>query len=118
MIVSRGGFGDIWKGKLHTGGKVAIKTWRTNTLEQCNYKTLKVCPQVSLFTQLNSDRDQRAARELHLWSRMDHANVHQLQGVIMFRDQYLGMVSEWMENGNLLEYLRKQPSADRYQLVS
>ncbi|CAE6514670.1 unnamed protein product [Rhizoctonia solani] len=26
------------------------------------------------------------------------------------------MVSEWMENGNLHEYLRKQPSADRYQL--
>ncbi|EUC58993.1 tyrosine kinase catalytic domain protein [Rhizoctonia solani AG-3 Rhs1AP] len=26
------------------------------------------------------------------------------------------MVSEWMDNGNLHEYLRKFPSADRYQL--
>ncbi|CAE6472949.1 unnamed protein product, partial [Rhizoctonia solani] len=26
------------------------------------------------------------------------------------------MVSEWMDNGNLHEYLRKQPEADRYQL--
>ncbi|CAE6411214.1 unnamed protein product [Rhizoctonia solani] len=34
----------------------------------------------------------------------------------MFKDQYLGMVSEWMENGNLHEYLRKHPSADCYQL--
>ncbi|CUA70735.1 hypothetical protein RSOLAG22IIIB_09063 [Rhizoctonia solani] len=99
LIVSGGGFGDIWKGKLHSGGKVAIKTWRTNTLEQCDYKTVK-----------------RAARELFLWSQMKHLNVHQLQGVIMFRDHCLGMVSEWMENGNLHEYLRKQPSADRYQL--
>ncbi|CAE6405366.1 unnamed protein product [Rhizoctonia solani] len=99
MIASGGGFGDIWKGKLHDGGKVAIKAWRTSTLEQCDYKTLK-----------------RAARELFYWSRMEHPNVHRLQGVIMFRDQYLGMVSEWMENGNLHEYLRKQPSADRYQL--
>ncbi|KAL5641746.1 hypothetical protein ACGC1H_002010 [Rhizoctonia solani] len=99
MIVSGGGFGDIWMGKLHDGGKVAIKAWRTNTLEQCGYKTLK-----------------RAARELFLWSRMDHPNIHRLQGVIMFRDQYLGMVSEWMDNGNLHEYLRKFPEADRYQL--
>ncbi|CUA68980.1 POC1 centriolar protein homolog A [Rhizoctonia solani] len=99
MIVSGGGFGDIWKGQLHSGGKVAIKVWRTNTLEQCEYKTVK-----------------RAARELFLWSRMDHPNVHRLLGVIMFRGQYLGMVSEWMSNGNLHEYLRKQPSTDRYQL--
>ncbi|EUC61975.1 eukaryotic translation initiation factor eIF2A [Rhizoctonia solani AG-3 Rhs1AP] len=100
MIVSGGGFGDIWMGRLHSGGKVAIKAWRTNTLERCGYKTLK-----------------RAARELFYWSQMEHPNVHRLQGVIMFRDQYLGMVSEWMDNGNLHEYLRKQPSADRYQLV-
>ncbi|CAE6415023.1 unnamed protein product [Rhizoctonia solani] len=99
MIASGGGFGDIWKGQLHDGGKVAIKAWRTNALEQCDYKTLK-----------------RAARELYFWSRMEHPNIHRLQGVIMFRNQYLGMVSEWMENGNLHEYLRKQPSADRYQL--
>ncbi|CUA68332.1 Vegetative incompatibility protein HET-E-1 [Podospora anserina] [Rhizoctonia solani] len=99
MIVSGGGFGDIWKGQLRHGGQVAIKAWRTNTLEQCEYKTVK-----------------RAARELFLWSRMEHPNVHRLLGVIMFRGQYLGMVSEWMPNGNLHEYLRKQPSADRYQL--
>ncbi|KAL5641749.1 hypothetical protein ACGC1H_002011 [Rhizoctonia solani] len=99
MIVSGGGFGDIWMGKLHNGGKVAIKAWRTNTLGKCSYKTLK-----------------RAARELFFWSRMEHSNIHRLQGVIMFRDQYLGMVSEWMENGNLHEYLRKFPDADRYQL--
>ncbi|CAE6457339.1 unnamed protein product, partial [Rhizoctonia solani] len=99
MIVSGGGFGDIRMGRLHTGGKVAIKTWRTNTLEGCGYKTLK-----------------RAGRELFLWSKMEHPNVHRLQGVIMFRDQYLGMVSEWMDNGNLHEYLRKQPSADRFEL--
>ncbi|KAL5641709.1 hypothetical protein ACGC1H_001996 [Rhizoctonia solani] len=99
MIVSGGGFGDIWMGRLHDEGKVAIKAWRTNTLGPCDYKTLK-----------------RAARELFCWSRMEHPNVHRLQGVIMFRDQYLGMVSDWMENGNLHEYLRTHPSADRYEL--
>ncbi|CUA78494.1 Tyrosine-protein kinase FRK [Rhizoctonia solani] len=99
MIVSGGGFGDIWKGQLHNGGMVAIKAWRTNALGNCDYKTLK-----------------RAARELYLWSRMDHPNIHRLRGVIMFRDQYLGMVSDWMDNGNLHEYLRKYPDIGRFEL--
>ncbi|CUA70836.1 Lissencephaly-1 homolog [Drosophila willistoni] [Rhizoctonia solani] len=99
MIVSGGGFGDIWKGQLYNGGKVAIKAWRTNALGNCDYKTLK-----------------RAARELYCWSRMDHPNIHRLQGVIMLRDQYLGMVSEWMENGNLHEYLRRYPDVGRFEL--
>ncbi|CAE6493239.1 unnamed protein product [Rhizoctonia solani] len=101
MIVSGGGFGDIWKGQLHSGTKVAIKAWRTNAIDGRSYKTIK-----------------RAARELFCWSRMNHPNVHQLMGVIMFKDQYLGMVSEWMDNGNLHEYLRKHPSADCYQLCT
>ncbi|CUA70837.1 Tyrosine-protein kinase FRK [Rhizoctonia solani] len=99
MIVSGGGFGDIWQGQLHNGGVVAIKAWRAIARDQCDYKTLK-----------------RAARELYCWSQMDHPNIHRLQGVIMFRGQYLGMVSEWMDNGNLPEYLIKFLSVDRYQL--
>ncbi|EUC60589.1 tyrosine kinase catalytic domain protein [Rhizoctonia solani AG-3 Rhs1AP] len=47
---------------------------------------------------------------------MKHRNIHQLMGVILFKDQYLGMVSEWMENGNLREYLQTHPDANRYQL--
>ncbi|KDN33180.1 hypothetical protein RSAG8_13730, partial [Rhizoctonia solani AG-8 WAC10335] len=99
MIVSGGGFGDIWMGLLHNGSKIAIKAWRTNALEQCDHKTLK-----------------RAGRELLCWSRMKHRNIHQLMGVIIFKDNYLGMVSEWMENGDLHKYLLKNPGADRYQL--
>ncbi|CAE7220032.1 unnamed protein product [Rhizoctonia solani] len=101
-IVSGGGFGDIWAGRTHDGTRVAIKAWRTDALEQTRYKTLKACP--------------RAARELYYWSRMEHNNIHRLMGVIIFRDGYLGMVSEWMENGDLHKYLRHHPNADRYQL--
>ncbi|CAE6432559.1 unnamed protein product, partial [Rhizoctonia solani] len=99
MIMSGGGFGDIRMGQLYDGTKVAIKAWRTEALEELRYKTLK-----------------RAARELFYWSRLRHKNIHQLMGVIVFRDKYLGMVSEWMENGDLRKYIRKQPNADRYQL--
>ncbi|CAE6493624.1 unnamed protein product [Rhizoctonia solani] len=99
MIMSGGGFGDIWKGQLYSGTKVAIKAWRTSAIDGCSYKTIK-----------------HAARELYYWSGMDHPNIHQLIGIVLFKDQYLGMVSEWMDNGNLHEYLRKHSDADRYRL--
>ena len=54
MIVSGGGFGDIWMGKLRNGRKVAIKAWRTNSLKECDSKAVKVRLEVDLFTQLNS----------------------------------------------------------------
>ncbi|CAE6449368.1 unnamed protein product [Rhizoctonia solani] len=99
MIVNGGGFGDIWLGKLKNGTQVAVKTWRACLIEQCDYKVLK-----------------RATREIHFWSRLRHENIHQLMGIIMFKGQCLGMVSQWMENGNLNGYMRKNPHVDRYQL--
>ncbi|KAG8756651.1 hypothetical protein FRC11_005153, partial [Ceratobasidium sp. 423] len=101
VLVSGGGFGDIWKGKLNDGTKVAIKAWRASLIEQADYKSLK-----------------RASREIYYWSKMKHDNVHQLMGVILFKGQALGMVSEWMDDGNLHEYMRKQPQLDRYQMCT
>ncbi|KAF8602996.1 kinase-like protein, partial [Ceratobasidium sp. AG-I] len=46
-----------------------------------------------------------------------HPNVHELMGVIMFQGR-LGMVSMWMENGNLHDYIRKKPGVNRYQLAT
>ncbi|CAE6443930.1 unnamed protein product, partial [Rhizoctonia solani] len=97
--VNGGGFGDIWKGSLRKGPKVAIKVWRGAEMQQYDYKTLK-----------------RAIREIYLWSKMKHNNVHQLMGVLMFKGQYIGMVSEWMNHGNLHEYMYAKPDFDRLQM--
>ncbi|CAE6532542.1 unnamed protein product [Rhizoctonia solani] len=99
LPVAGGGFGDIWRGELHDGTIVAIKAWRESLIEQCNYTILK-----------------RATREIYNWSKMKHNNIHQLMGVVIFKERSLGMVSEWMGNGNLHEYMRKNPNADRYHL--
>ncbi|CAE6459522.1 unnamed protein product [Rhizoctonia solani] len=101
VMVGGGGFGDIWASRLKSGAKVAVKVWRGYSIDQCDEKTLK-----------------RATREVYYWSRMNHQHVHRLLGVIIFRDQHLGMVSEWMENGNLREYMRKAPSFDRYEMCT
>ncbi|CEL54360.1 Vegetative incompatibility protein HET-E-1 OS=Podospora anserina GN=HET-E1 PE=4 SV=1 [Rhizoctonia solani AG-1 IB] len=99
IMVAGGGFGDIWTSRLHNGVKVAVKVWRRSSIEHCDDKNLM-----------------RATREVYNWSRMKHQHVHRLLGVIIFKDQHLGMVSEWMENGNLREHMRNAQNFDRYQM--
>ncbi|KAJ1302638.1 hypothetical protein OPQ81_002955 [Rhizoctonia solani] len=98
--VAEGGFGDIWTGRLHNDGtKLAIKVLRlTLSTGDVAKKELK-----------------RTAREIYNWSKLDHENVHKLMGVVMFRER-LGMVSEWMEHGNLRQYLSRNNGVDRHAL--
>lgn len=51
-----------------------------------------------------------------MWSKAKHPNVHELMGLMMFQG-HLGMVSLWMKNGNVHEYIEGHPDANRYQLV-
>ncbi|KAF8605103.1 kinase-like protein [Ceratobasidium sp. AG-I] len=67
----------------------------------------------SVFT--HSRVVQRGAREVYYWSKAKHVNVLKLEGIVMFQGR-LGMVSAWMENGNLQDYIRKNLLVDRWQL--
>ncbi|KAG8700534.1 hypothetical protein FRC08_004648, partial [Ceratobasidium sp. 394] len=101
IAVAGGAFGDIYRGGLLDGTDVAIKALRHHVLANDTApKALK-----------------RAMRELYIWSKAKHDNVQPLLGVILFQG-CLGMVSPWMENGNLEEYIRKNPAADRHQLCT
>lgn len=51
-----------------------------------------------------------------MWSALHHPNVLPLLGATMIGAQ-LAMVSEWMENGNINEFLGANPDADRLRLV-
>ncbi|KAF8602302.1 kinase-like protein [Ceratobasidium sp. AG-I] len=93
-----GSFGDIWQGRLLNGDKVAIKCLRFHVITEDSGKSLK-----------------RAAREMYSWSKANHGNVQTLIGIVMFQER-LGMVSLWMEHGNLREYIQKNTGVDRYDL--
>ena len=56
------------------------------------------------------------AREIYIWSKTRHENVQELLGIVTFEGQ-IGMVSDWMPNGNLQQYIQKNPSVERYPLV-
>ncbi|KAG9082428.1 hypothetical protein FS749_006848 [Ceratobasidium sp. UAMH 11750] len=98
--ISGGGFGDIYKGVLNGGRGVAIKCARLY-LRQDDEKGHKVL--------------KHAARELYIWSRLKHDNVLPLLGLAQYRDQ-MAMISPWMDNGTLLEYIERNPTVDRCQL--
>ena len=51
------------------------------------------------------------------WHTLDHPNVLPLLGVAMSDNQF-AMVSEWMVNGNINEYVKAQRDVNRFELVS
>jgi len=50
------------------------------------------------------------------WKSLRHPNVLPLLGVTM-RDKHFAMVSEWMVNGNINEFVKGHRDANRFDLV-
>ena len=48
---------------------------------------------------------QKVVNELHIWSKARHAFVLPLLGFYVDDSQLVHLVSEWMENGTLLDYM-------------
>jgi len=51
-----------------------------------------------------------------MWNALRHPNVLPLLGAVM-TDTRFAMVSEWMINGNINEFVKVCPDADRLELV-
>ena len=60
---------------------------------------------------------QAFCKEVALWKRISHPNITPFLGVSETPGP-LYMVSEWMPNGNVRQYIAKNPEASRLQLVS
>ncbi|KAJ7367154.1 hypothetical protein DFH08DRAFT_836665 [Mycena albidolilacea] len=85
-----GSFGDVYKGSVD-GHSVSIKSMR-----------------------LFEETDVKAAlkefgREALLWRQLSHPNILPFFG-LYYLDSRLCLVSPWMENGDLVQFLKKAPS--------
>ncbi|CAE6444949.1 unnamed protein product [Rhizoctonia solani] len=98
--VSSGGFGDVYCATLRNGDRVGLKCIRTVVCSTSDGKFLK-----------------HAAHELYVWSKCNHFNILELFGVMVFRDR-IAMVSPWVENGHLRQFLSRDPQVDRCTLCA
>ena len=62
------------------------------------------------------DRLQDFYREVVTWKRLSHPNILELIGV-MADEKKCSMVSPWMENGSIVEFLRGNSQANPLKLV-
>jgi hypothetical protein len=62
---------------------------------------------------------QAFAREAVLWGQLSHVNVLPFCGICQLGDprNRIGLVSPWMNYGNINEFLMKVPDVDRRLLV-
>ena len=61
--------------------------------------------------------EQKFLKEVHVWSKMDHANILPLLGIITEIDWTVSIISPWMKNGNAHNYV-KNKAVDPRPLVS
>ncbi|KAJ7584962.1 kinase-like domain-containing protein [Mycena floridula] len=96
-----GGFADVYKGKLN-GEVVCLKALRFFVERpEMARKLLNDC-----------------CREALVWNQLDHPNVLPFLGVNvdLFAPSFC-LVSPWMSNGNLMQYLQRNPDFERRNAI-
>ncbi|KAF9784386.1 kinase-like domain-containing protein [Thelephora terrestris] len=93
----QGGYADVWKGQ-YQDCHVAVKVLRVCASNNFEKITRRFC------------------KEAVAWKSLRHPNVLPLLGVMM-RDRCFVMVSEWMNNGNIKEFIRDNRDVNRFELL-
>jgi len=96
------------------GLKVAIKIPRASPVN--SERNIKVLPTFSLFNDTLTF-EQEFLQEVHVWSKLDHANILPLLGITTKFNLTVSIVSPWMKNGNARDYVRDE-AIDPRPLVS
>lgn len=98
--VAEGNYAEIWRG-YYFSEEVAVKVNR-------------VCIPSAAIRQRRS-----IWQEMLIWRQLCHPNILPLMGLYIPNDSpsRLCLVSPWMENGNVHQYLTKYPCANRTELL-
>ena len=112
-----GHFGEIYKGRSRNQA-ICLKVIKVNRKTQ-----IKHLLTVSLFGAFNNGKcltSQAFSKEALLWGHLSHTNILPFYGIYHLEDRHerISFVSPWMENGNVTEYLKRHPLANRLLLVS
>lgn len=104
----------MWKGK-HCGQDVAVKVMRTYSTS--NLQKIIGASSYCYISHSNTDMLlQKFCKEVIIWKTLQHENILPLIGVTM-SESHFAMVSDWMVNGNICEFVEAHPDENRIQLV-
>ena len=114
-IRCRGGSAYV-RGGEYKGSPVAIKCLEVN--REGSDRIFKV-PSIDLARCRCSTSTQRLCREIIGWKHLSHPNILPLLGVFASIGPHrFSILTEWMPNGNVRNYAKSHPEANRMRLVS
>ncbi|KAF7318578.1 hypothetical protein HMN09_00368200 [Mycena chlorophos] len=98
--VTAGAFGDVWKGEIHN--------------EVVAVKVMRVYLDHDVEALLNE-----ISHEGLIWRQLSHPNLLPFFGAYYLDGGHgrVGLVSPWMENGDVASYLKANPDVDRLSLT-
>ena len=111
-----GGFAKVWKGE-HEGIEVAIKVlkvFEASDLVKIKRVGFPICRRACVDRLVSTT--QRFRKDVMTWKALRHQNTLPLLGVMMSGNQFV-MVSEWMANGNITEFIEMHRDVNRFKLV-
>ena len=111
-----GGHANIFRGK-HKDRPVAIKIVRLYLTSDFDKRFSVSIPAPHIAGFPVDQESQEFCREVVAWRHLRHPHILPLLGVNIERHQ-LAMISEWMDNGNINEYVKGHEGVNRVQLVS
>jgi len=101
------------------GCPVAVKRLNTNGRDLDSIFKVPLIHLTRITTAQRSAFTQHLCREIIGWKHLSHPNILPLKAVSISIDPpRFCILSEWMPNGNVMEYARSNPEANRLQLVT
>ncbi|KIL59847.1 hypothetical protein M378DRAFT_969685 [Amanita muscaria Koide BX008] len=114
-FIAAGGSGEVWEASWKGFNKNLIRT--PKALPKVVVKLVRLPP---FRDEVHKNkRFKRMKRELLLWSKLNHPHILPLIGIACIEgDANLpALISPWMENGNIMEYLQQNPSLPASKLL-
>ncbi|KAG6811485.1 hypothetical protein H0H92_007177 [Tricholoma furcatifolium] len=99
LAVAGGTYSDIWQGLWLGQKKVALKALRN--IKASDPKAKK-----------------RFEQEINIWASLQHEHILPFYGIVTDQGQHIQMVSPWQDSGNVLDYTKKTPGANKSRLLS
>ncbi|KAH8110507.1 kinase-like domain-containing protein, partial [Phellopilus nigrolimitatus] len=97
-----GGYGDVFR-----------SSYNHNVLGRVNVAIKRV----RFYIDSNQDIARVVAREVKVWSRLEHPNILPFLGFIVEESGFSSLVSEWMDNGTVSIYIKNHPKCNLMRII-